>query len=311
MDNSRSRRSLVTRWNTLPKLEEVRVFAAVAELGSFRGAATALGLPRSTVSRRLSTLESSLGTRLLQRTTRQVSLTGAGEIFLAEVTPALAMIGDVGQRLLDASAEPRGLVRLTTTMGEAERVCEILLELLERYPHVRLECEFTDRTVDLVAEGFDLALRTGRLADSTLIARTVGQGQNGYYASPGYLKGRRLTHPDQLSEHQLIVFSGTTRGRRWQFQIGNRLVDVPVHGRVVVNSVPVAQLAAQRGHGITWLPAPFGRDEVRRGLLVPVLRKFWPPPSPMHLVYPSARHLAPQVRAAIELLATRFKSVLS
>src|SRR5215813_3213524 len=303
MDNSRSRRSLVTRWNTLPELEEVRVFAAVAELGSFRGAATALGLPRSTVSRRLSTLESSLGTRLLQRTTRQVSLTGAGEIFLAEVTPALAMIGDVGQRLLDASAEPRGLVRLTTTTGMAEQVCEILLELLERYPHFRLECEFTDRTVDLVAEGFDLALRAGKLAESTLIARTVGQGQNGYYASPGYLEGRRLTHPDQLVEHQLIVFSGSALGLRWPFQIGNRIQEVPVQGRLVVNSLSVAQLAACRGHGITWLPGPFGREEVKRGALVPVLRKFWPPPAPVHLVYPSARHVLPQVRVAMELIA--------
>src|SRR5215831_7423256 len=105
MDNSRSRRSLVTRWNSLPELEAVRVFAAVAELGSFRGAATALGLPRSTVSRRLSTLEGSLGTRLLQRRTRELSLSGAGEIFLAEVAPAGAMSVDARQGLLDAGAK--------------------------------------------------------------------------------------------------------------------------------------------------------------------------------------------------------------
>lgn len=298
---------MVKRWDSLPELEAVRVFAAVAELRSFRGAATALGLPRSTVSRRLRTLEGTLGTRLLQRTTRQVSLTSAGEIFLADVTPALERIGDAGQRLLDAKAEPRGLVRMTVTPGGAEQVGEAMLELVERYPQVRIELDFSDRTIDSVAEGFDLALRPGKLADSSLIARPVGQTQPGYYASPGYLKGRRLNHPDQLSEHQLVVFTGSARGRRWLFRIGTKLHEVPVRARVVVNSLSVAQLAAQRGHGVTWLPAPYGRDAVKRGALVPVLRKFWPPPMHLQLLYPSARHLAPQVRAAIELLAVRLK----
>lgn len=310
MDNPRSGRRLGTRWDNLPELEAVRVFAAVAQLRSFRGAAAALQLPRSTVSRRLSTLEKWLGTRLLQRTTRQVSLTPAGEVFLTDVTPALTTIGDAGQRLLAAKNEPSGLVRLTSTVGSADLVGAAMLELLDRYPRVRVEMDFTDRTVDLVAEGFDLALRAGKLAESTLIARTVGQGQNGYYASPGYLEGRRLTHPDQLVEHQLIVFSGSARGLRWPFQIGNRIQEVPVQGRLVVNSLSVAQLAACRGHGITWLPGPFGREEVKRGALVPVLRKFWPPPAPVHLVYPSARHVLPQVRVAMELIASRLKEVL-
>ena len=310
MDKQRPSRPLNTRWNSLPELEAVRVFAAVAQLRSFRGAAIALGLPRSTVSRRLSTLEASLGTRLLQRTTRQVSLTQAGGIFLAEVTPALTTIGEAGQRLRDGQGDPSGLVRLTATAGAADWVGEVIVELLERHPRVRVEVEISDRTVDLVAEGFDLAVRAGRLADSTLIARPVGGGEHGYYASPAYLKGRRLSHPDQLVEHDLVVFSGTTRGLRWQFQIGKKLVDVPVQGRVVVNHLSVAELAAKRGHGIAWLPTPFGRDALKSGALVPVLRKFWPPPVPVQLVYPSARYLAPQVRVAIELLAARLKKVL-
>jgi DNA-binding transcriptional LysR family regulator len=307
MDNPRSQKALVTRWDALPELEAVRVFAAVAQLRSFRGAATALGLPRSTVSRRLSTLEGSLGTRLLQRTTRQVSLTAAGEIFFAEVTPALAVIGDARQRMLDSKAEPCGLVRLTTTQATAEWVGPVMLDLLERYPRVRVELDFTDRTIDLVAEGYDLALRAGKLGDSTLIARPVGQGRDGYYASPAYLKGRRLTHPDQLVEHQLLVFSGSRRGLRWLFQIGKKLVELPVHGRIVVNSLSVTQLATVRGHGVARLPSPFASDGLKSGALVPVLKQFWPPPMPVQLVYPSARHLAPPVRAAIELLAARLK----
>jgi len=294
----------------LPELEAVRVFAAVAQLRSFRGAAIALRLPRTTVSRRLSLLEKSLGTRLLQRTTRQVSLTHAGEIFLNEVTPALEKIGDAGQRMLSATAQPSGVVRLTSTRGSTEWVGGAMLELIERHPRVRVEIDFTDRAIDLVAEGFDLAVRAGKLADSSLIARSIGRSQSGYYASPGYLKTRRLTHPDQLVDHQLVVFSGSSRGLRWPFQIGKRLQEVPVQGRVVVNSLAVAQLAAERGHGVTWLPAPFGRDGLKRGALVAVLRRFWPPPIPVQLVYPSARHLAPQVRVAIELIARRVKDVL-
>jgi DNA-binding transcriptional LysR family regulator len=107
------------------------------------------------------------------------------------------------------------------------------------------------------------------------------------------------------------VFSGSRRGPRWAFQIGKQPAERPVRGRVVVNSVSVAQIAAQRGHGITWLPGLIARDDVKRRALVPVLKGFWPPPVPVQLVYPSARHLAPQVRAAIELLAGRLKTVLA
>jgi DNA-binding transcriptional LysR family regulator len=184
-----------------------------------------------------------------------------------------------------------------------------MLELVERYPHVRVEIDFSDRCVDLIAEGFDLALRAGRLHDSTLIARPVGRGENGYYASLGYLEGRQPSHPDELVEHQLIIYSGRPGGACWEFQVGKSLVELPVRGRMVVSSLAVARMAAERGHGITWLPTPFCK-EVREGTLVPVLQEYWPPPVPVQLVYPSGRCLAPQVRAAIELLAARLKGLL-
>lgn len=305
-----SSKTLSTRCNTLLDLEGVRVFVAVAECRSFRGAATKLGLPRSTVSRKVSTLEGTLGTRLLQRNTRQVSLTTAGESFLAEVAPALGAIGDAGQRLLDVQGEPRGLVRMTAAAGTGDWVGATMLELVERHPQVRVELDFSDRQVDLIAEGFDLALRAGRLEDSTLIARPVGHLANGYYASPSYVKGRPLSHPDDLVKHELIIYSGRSRALRWEFQVGKRVVELPVSGRIVVSSLALSQMAAERGHGITWLPTPFGSREVRQGGLVPVLRKYWPPPVPIQLVYPSGRYLAPQVRAAIELLAARLKGLV-
>lgn len=292
-----------SQWDNLPDLEAVRVFAAVAEAKSFRRAAAALRLPRSTVSRRLATLEAALKVRLLQRTTRQVALTDAGEAFLKRVGPALHMIRDAGRGVLDAAAEPRGALRVTATPASAASVGAILLQLVERYPQVQLDLDFTDRKVDLVAEGFDIAVRPGPLGDSSLIARPLGQGQPGYYASPAYLQRRRRPRtPRDLEDHACLVFSGSSRVARWKFRTGKKTREVAVRGPVRANSLEVVRLAALRGHGITWLPETLARDDVAAGRLVPVLRDHWPAPVAVHLVYPSSRHLAPQVRAAIDAL---------
>jgi len=291
------------QWDNLPELEAVRVFVAVAEAKSFRRAAAALRLPRSTVSRRLTILETALKARLLQRTTRHVSLTDAGEAFLKRVGPALHMIRDAGRGVLDATAEPRGTLRVTATSASAASVGAVLLELVERYPQVVLDLEFTDRKVDLVAEGFDIAVRPGALGDSSLIARPFARGQPGYYASPAYLKRRRRPKtPRDLEDHACLVFSGSTRGARWTFQVGKKTREIAVRGPVRANSLEVVRLGALRGHGITWLPETLARDDVAAGRLVPVLRDYWPSPAPVHLVYPSSRHLAPHVRAAIDAL---------
>ncbi len=310
MGNPPGRRSLVTKWDSLGELEAVRVFAVVADLLSFRAAADALRVPRSTVSRRLATLEAALETRLLHRTTRQVTLTDAGEAFLEQVTPALATIADAGRTVMDARAEPRGLLRVTGTALMAERVSVILFDLIQRYPQIRLELDFSDRRVDMVAEGYDIAIRPGTLADSTLIVRSLGHGVGGYFASPAYLKRRgRPKSPRELLEHDCIVFSGSTRAERWQFSRNNRTEEVSVKKRIVVSSLPVVRLAALSGHGIAWIPGGVASTDAAQGKLTPVLQKFWPPPMPLQLVYPSSRHLAPQVRAAVELLLSRLAVV--
>ena len=306
MDNPRARRSLVNRWDNLAELEAVRVFAAVADLKSFRGAAAALRIPRSTVSRRLATLEAALETRLLQRTTRQVSLTDAGEVFLTQIEPALATIADAGRSVLDARAEPRGLLRVTATALMAETVSAILLELVDRHPQIRLELDFSDRRVDLVAEGYDIAIRPGALADSTLIARPLGQGAGGYFASPAYLKRRGHPKlPRDVAAHDCVVFSGSTRGERWLFRRRNRTEQILVKKRIVASSLSVVRMAALAGHGIAWMPGGYADGDVARGKLAPVLAAFWPSPTPVQLLYPTSRHLAPQVRAAVDLLLER------
>jgi DNA-binding transcriptional LysR family regulator len=306
MDNSRKSRRLSRRWDTLPELEAVRVFAAVAELASVRGAAAALGLPRSTVSRRLATLEASLGLRLLQRTTRQIALTEAGATFLAQVTPALQAIGDAGRQLLDAHAEPRGLVKVSAPPMTMDWVAEALSELAEKYPRVRVQADFTDRNVDLIAEGYDIAIRTGALADSSLMARPLGRGRGGYFASPQYLAAHpRPKRPADLEHHECIVFLGSSRGAGFAFQVGRKLVTVRVRGRVVSNQLGFVRRAAVLGRGIAWLPLPVVRAELAAGSLAPVLERYWPPSHPLQLVYPSARELAPQIRVALDHLAAR------
>jgi len=276
----------------LGELDAVRVFAAVAEHRSFRGAAGALKLPRSTVSRKLADLERALDTRLFHRTTRSVTLTDAGTAFLARVRPALEVIAEAGRAAVDASTEPRGLLRITMTPTMAARAAPVMLELLAKYPDLRIDLDLTDRKVDLVAEGFDLAIRAGELPDSTLIARPMGRGRGGYYASPTYLARRGVPSSlAELAEHDWIVFSG--RSRVEEFMAKKRLI---------VNSLAVVCDAAIAGFGLAWIPETMAGDAVSRGLLVPVLEEKWPSPQPLHLVYASARHLAPRVRAAIDLL---------
>jgi DNA-binding transcriptional LysR family regulator len=292
MDKAGAKRALASRWD---------VFTAVAELASFRGAASALRLPRSTVSRRIADLEDALDTRLFQRTTRHVALTEVGEAFLRQVRPGLAMIADAGRTVTETRAEPRGLLRVTASASMGEVVGGLLFELVETYPAIRLELEFTDRIVDLVGEGFDIAIRPGALADSSLIARSLGASRAGYYASPAYVKRRGLPkRPREIVErdHACIVFTSTSRGNRWLFGKGSRREEVTVPRTHVTNSLALVRLAVLRGHGIGWLP----ESQSLQGTLVPILEKYWPPPMPISLVYPSARHLAPQVRAAIDHL---------
>lgn len=298
------------RWDTLPDLEAVRIFVAVAEHASFRRAAAILRVPRSTVSRRVTELESALKTRLLQRTTRHVTLTEAGDAFLKQVAPALGVIDDAGRSVVAAQAKPRGLVRLTATHTADDLVGGILLQLVARYAELRLQLEFTDRQVDMIAEGFDVAIRTGALADSSLVSRPLGSGRSGYYASPGYLKKHPAPRvPRDLASHECIVFTGNSRGPRWSFQGKRRRPEhVMVTSRIVTNSLRLAHRAARDGFGITWLPEHLVRPDVKAQRLVPVLEDHWPPSIPLQLVYPSARHLAPQVRAAVELLTEKLRA---
>ncbi len=294
-------------------LNAVTAFVAVVEQRTFRGAARSLGVPKSTVSRRVALLEEQLGAQLLQRTTRTVTLTDVGEAFHARATLALSTLSDAARDVQQSEAAPRGVLRLTAPLSFAENYLgDIVAEFLRGNPDVRVTLDLTDRYVDLVAEGYDLALRAGELADSTLKAKRLGAGAFALVASRKYLAARGTPKtPQDLERHDCIVYAPTERGARWPLLSGRRVMPLPVRPRVAVNSFLLARRLAVAGLGIARLPARFSSELEAKGQLVRVLDGYAPPPSPLHAVFPPGPRLAPRVRAFVDLLMVRLDGLRS
>lgn len=284
-------------------LNAVVAFAKVVELKSFRAAASALGIPKSTVSRKVAELEDSLGARLLERTTRRLRLTDAGAAYHLRITPALDALREAEHAIEQQGDEPSGRLKLTMTIeGGQTLLGPILSEYCELYPQVELQVELTDRRVDLVEEGFDIALRSGVLPDSTLVARRLGPpGQLRVFASAAYLKRHGTPkHPRELAQHACLVMSAQSAPTQWTFQHKKKPFVVKVRPRAEVNSFLLLRALAEAGHGIARLP-DYLADEAPLQL-TRILDAFAPDPMPWHAVYPSSRHLSPKVRAFIDLL---------
>lgn len=288
-------------------LNAVAAFAGVLEAGTFRGAARALRVPRSTVSRKIAELEDRLGVRLLERTTRSVRLTEAGAAYHRQVAPALEALRQAERALSARQLEPTGRLRITAPDGFGESdFAELVAEYLRRFPAVTVEVELTNRRVDLLEEGFDLAIRAGPLADSSLVMRRLGSSQSALlHASPDYLRRRGTPRRvEELADHDCLVLLGSARS--WRLRRRGRFAEVPLRVRAAASSFPMLRTLALAGLGIARLPLQFGGDAVRTGALRTVLDQAAPPALPLHVVYPSARHLSPKVRAMIELLERRY-----
>jgi DNA-binding transcriptional LysR family regulator len=293
-------------------LNAVSTFAKVVELKSFRAAAAALGMPKSSVSRKIAELEDVLGARLLERTTRRLRLTDAGHAYYLRVTPALDALGEAQRALEDASAKPSGRLKLTMTVeGGHTLLGPILDEYLVKYPDVQLQVELVDRRVDLVEEGFDLAIRVGALPDSTLVCRKLGSPGNLHvYVSPSYIKARGTPrHPRELAEHDCLIMSAQSAPGTWTFRDRRKPLPVKVRARAEANSFLLLRELAIAGHGLARLPKYFALEALERGALVAVLDAFLPEPLSWHAVYPSSRNLSPKVRALVELLERRFAAI--
>ncbi|MFM2160782.1 MAG: hypothetical protein RLZZ383_294 [Pseudomonadota bacterium] len=282
-------------------LNSAQVFVHVAQAGSFRAAAAALAMPTSTVSRRVAELETQLGVQLLLRTTRAVALTAAGVAFLDEAEPALAGLQAAGTAVMALRNEPRGRLRITATVSLGERfLAPIVAGFLEAYPAVDLEVLLTDRPVDLISEGFDVAIRAGELPDSSLVARRIGSSTYRIVGSPSYFQQEGVPErPADLATHRCLRFAkaGTVPSPSWTFHNGKKALQVPVRGRLVSDDFVVLRTAAEQGAGVARLPTPVVFQALRAGRLQAVLEDHAPPATPIHLLHAGSRRVAPQTRA--------------
>jgi len=281
-------------------LNDVLTFARVVRAGSFTAAARELGVQKSSVSRRVSALEEHLGARLLQRTTRALRLTDEGRVFYDHCQRALAELQDAEEALGGMGARPRGLLRITAPLSFGF-LGPIVAAFLQRWPEVEIELVCTDRVVDLVEEGFDVAIRAGKLPDSSLIARRVGSLPRFLVASPSYLRRRRTPRtPADLAAHDCVSFGA--RRSPWLLQSEGASIEVAVASRLLVNDYDLLRQTVVAGLGIGLIPEPDCVQPLADGRLKRVLPAWTGVETPIHAVYPSLRHLSSKVKAFIDHL---------
>jgi DNA-binding transcriptional LysR family regulator len=286
-------------------LNELLVFARVVQAGSFTTAAAELGMPKSTVSRKVTELEERLKSRLLQRTTRKLSLTDVGRTYYDYCARIVAEVEDAERAVSSLQATPRGLLRVTAPVNAAF-LAPIVSEFLARYPEVRLELFCTGRAVDLVEERFDVAIRAGTLAESTLIARSLGRVTWFLVATPAYLEKRgRPRLPEDLKKHDCIVFGAGPNNPELKLASGERSANVSLTARLMVTDMDVLFQVTTAGLGIALLPAFLCLAHLRAGRLERVLRDWNAPSTPVHVVYPSSRYVSPKVKSFVDHLHER------
>lgn len=288
----------------MDKLEAMRTYVAIVDGGSLTAGAEALGRSLPTVVRVLAALEESLGTRLLRRTTRRMSLTPEGQSYLERCRRILSDVEEAERSLARAQSEPRGELRMTAPVWFGQmHVAPALNTFLSRYQEVRVELLLLDRVVNMVEEGIDIAVRIAHLADSTMVAVPLGEVRRVVCASPEMLKRVGTpSHPRELGKYPCVWFHGMAPGNVWTFFDNGREHSVKVAGSFSCNqAIPAAESCAAGlgfGHFLSYQVDPL----VREKRLSIVLEEFEPPPIPVSLVYPEARLVSTRLRALIDWL---------
>ncbi len=294
----------------MDRLECDRMFLAVIEAGSFTAAAAKLGTTSGQASKLIARLETELGVRLLNRTTRSVMPTEAGRAYHDRLKPIMDELDILDLDIRNISQSPRGRLRLTAplTFGSRE-LTPALNEFAENYPDIDLDVTFSDRVVNVVDEGFDLAVRVGRPADSSLIIRRLCAVRIIVVAAPSYLaKHGTPASPVDLGHHACIIDTNFREPNRWPFKGKTGDVEMAgVDGRIRYSNAEACLQAAERGLGIACVPAFVAGDALRSGRLVRVLPLFEPDPYDVHILYPHSRHLAAKVRLLVDFLSTRYR----
>lgn len=292
-------------------LNEVMIFIKVVQAGSFTQAARQLGMPNSTVSSKVSSLEKRLGTTLITRTTRRLNVTPAGQAYFRKCVQGLEEIKSGEDEIAANQGEPQGLLRITAPVELGSSILPpIVQNFISKYPKVRIEVILTDRRVELLTESVDLAIRAGELKDSTLIGKKLGQGNFLLFASPKYLKAKgEPTHPRELIDHQCLHFTpiGT---ETWKLVGPKGSLVVPVPSRMSINDLTMVRNLTLSGMGIALMPSFYCKNEISSGKLVQVLPQWQTAQSPIHFVYPAQKFVSSKLSAFIALATEPMKAAL-
>ncbi|HEY0328929.1 MAG TPA: LysR family transcriptional regulator [Rhodopseudomonas sp.] len=291
----------------MDRLDAMTAFVAVADLTGFAPAARKLGLSPSAVTRLVAALEDRVGARLLQRTTRSVTLTDVGARYLERARRILADVEEAENSAQAERTRPAGRLVVSAPVGFGRvHVTPLISAWLKRYPEVAGELRLTDRVVNLVEDGVDCAIRIGHLPDSSLVARAVGEMRRIVVASPDYLAARGVPKtPAALAKHDTIQFGALAAAPDWRFDDAGREIRIACTPRFTTNVADAAIWHAEQGGGLTRVLAYQAADGLSAGRLKVVLRKFEPPPLPIHIVYPTSRLLSAKVRTFIDLVIER------
>ncbi len=296
----------------MDRIDALRLFATVAELESFTRAAERQGLTPGAASKQISALEDRMQARLLERTTRSVRLTDAGQALLERVRPWLSEYEVIENGLVAEQAAAAGILRVAAPIDfGAERLLAPVTAFMERWPSVEVRLELADRMVDLVDEGFDVAVRIGALTDSSLIAKKLSDAPMALVASPAYLEAAGApAHPSDLSRHDCVVDRNRPAANLWRFHRGQERAEAKISGRLSLNGARASVAAACAGAGIACPPAWSAEAALEDGRVVPVLPDWTPDGRELWALFPSNRYLAHRVRLFVDHLAAWFKDGL-
>lgn len=291
----------------MDRLEAMRLFTRVAELGSFSAVALQMGVARSVVTRQVAALETHLGAKLLARSTRRLSLTSAGAVYLEKCRVILNLVDVAETGLAEERQTPRGLIRLSLPLVYSLRhMAPLLLEFARLYPEVSLDMDFSDRRSNLIQEGIDMAVRITASLEPGDVVRRLGEGRIVVVASPDYVaRHGEPRHPSELMHHQCLGYTASANSQRWGFVIDGRMEMFPIRSRLLANNGDVLLKAAAAGLGIACEPLFSAGDSLADGTLIEVLKDFGKPEFGIYAVLPGNRHVPHRLRVLMDFLATR------
>jgi DNA-binding transcriptional LysR family regulator len=290
-------------------LDLLRTFREVASRGSFSRAATALGMSKANVSKYVAHLEERFGVRLLNRSTRSVSLTDAGHLLLERSTPLMEMIELTQSELQEHAGHPQGRLRITAPQGLAQSTFpDILGEFMAIYPDVHVSLHMSNRVIDLVEEGVDIALRLGRIRDENLIVRRLRMMDLALCATPSYWAKRGLPRkPDDMRRHDVLTYSLLGSTPSLPFEVDGKPYSVPVTSRMDANDTAMLTAIALTGLGAVCVPMSMAQPHIERGALVPVLKEYMPTDLWLYAAYTQRRHNSAALRALLDFLEMRIR----